>query len=64
MVGREVGFQFCDRGHRANVPVIACVGDATQIGELVQKGRCTQIAELFGDPKADICGPGDQCRIC
>jgi hypothetical protein len=58
-----MGFQFRDRGHCPNVPVIACVGDATQIGELVQKGRCAQIAELLGDPKADICCPCDQCRI-
>ena len=50
-------------GGCADAPVIPAIGDAAQVGDLVEKHDRPQIAELFGDPEADIRCPRNQGRI-
>ncbi len=53
-------FQLGDGCHGADVPARVRLGDAAQVGAVVEKDHLTQIAHLFGDPEPDVGGPGDQ----
>ena len=59
-MGGEGALKLCDGGHGTDAPVGIGLGDAVQIAALVEKDRCGDVAELFGDPEADVCGPCDQ----